>query len=141
MTTDVSSGSSEGPAPAATSLPDDLLTITIRRVPPDMLVLAARGDVDISTSRHLQHVLLAHLNAAAPQVTVDLSGVGFLSAAGLTALVNGREAADAAGIDLCLVAGTRVVLRPLTITGLDGVFDIYPELTDALPAPADGTDG
>jgi hypothetical protein len=34
-----------------------------------------------------------------------------------------------------------VVLLPLTITGLDHVFDIYPELADALLGPGAGSDG
>lgn len=107
----------------ATQLP----TVTARLDPPDAVVLAVRGAVDMSTSPHLQQLLLSHLHDAARQVTVDLTGVSFLSAAGLTVLVNIKRTAVAAGSSLRLVARTRVVLLPLTITGLDGEFDIYPE--------------
>lgn len=118
-----------------------LLTVTVRPIPPDVVVLAVRGDVDMSTGPLLQHVLLSYLRDAAPQVTVDLTAVSFLSAAGLTALVNVKRVAAAVGSSLCLVARTRVVLLPLTITGLDGEFDIYPALADVPPFPGGGPDG
>jgi anti-sigma B factor antagonist len=132
-------------APSVSTAPlnprPQLLTVTVRPVPPDAVVLAVRGAVDLSTSPLLQNALLAHLRDAASQVVVDLTGVSFLSAAGLTVLVNVKQAAVAAGSSVCLVARTRVVLLPLTITGLDGEFDIYPELADASPVPGDGLDG
>jgi anti-anti-sigma factor len=128
----------------STASPDphpQLLTVTARTVPPDAVVLAVRGAVDLSTSPLLQHLLLSHLRDAAPRVTIDLTEVSFLSAAGLTVLVNVKQAAVSAGSSLCLVARTRVVLLPLTITGLDSEFDIYPELADAPPFAGDGPDG
>lgn len=133
-----------GVLPSVSTAPPDpqRLTITVRPIPPDAVVLAVRGEVDMSTSPLLQHVLLSHLRDAAALVTVDLTAVSFLSAAGLTALVNVKHAAAAAGSNLCLVARTRVVLLPLTITDLAGEFDIYPALADAPPFPAgDRPDG
>ncbi|MPZ82547.1 MAG: anti-sigma factor antagonist [Actinophytocola sp.] len=141
MTAALPSTASDDPLSAATSPRDDLLTVTTRRVSPDTVVLEVRGDLDMSTSPTLQNVLLSHLHDAASQVTVDLTGVSFLSAAGLTVLVNAKQAAVAAGRSLCVVACARVVLLPLTITGLDGVFDIYPELADAPLGPVSGPDG
>jgi anti-sigma B factor antagonist len=139
------------PPPAATSLPTghpttEILTVTADPVGADAVVLAVRGEVDLSTSPLLENVLLSHLHDSslhdAPRVIVDLTGVSFFSAAGLTALVNVKHAAAAAGASLCLVARTRVVLLPLTITGLDAVFDIYPALADTPPVPVgDGPDG
>jgi anti-sigma B factor antagonist len=118
-----------------------LLTVTVHPVPPDAVVLAVRGAVDMSTSPLLQHGLLSHLRDTTPQVTVDLTDVSFLGAAGITVLVKVKQAAVSVGSSLCLVARTRVVLLPLTITGLDGEFDIYPELADAPPFAGDGPDG
>lgn len=108
----------------------ELLTVTARRVPPDAIVLAVCGAVDLSTASILQNSLLAHMYDGAARVVVDLTGVRFLSAAGLTVLVNVKQAAATAGNSLCLIARTRAVLLPLTITSLDGEFDIR-------PAPAD----
>jgi anti-sigma B factor antagonist len=100
-----------------------------------------RGEVDLMTSPLLRDRLLAHLHDTAPQVIVDLTKVGFLGAAGLTALLTAREAAMAAGTKMFVVAHTRPVLLPLTITGLDGVFDIDPDLAQALLRSGCGPDG
>jgi anti-anti-sigma factor len=100
-----------------------------------------RGEVDMLTSTQLTDHLLPHVRGTVPYVIVDLSGVGFFAAAGLTVLVNARDAAMTAGVTLCLVASTRPVLLPLTITGLDSLFDISPDLTHALLRAGCGPDG
>jgi anti-sigma B factor antagonist len=118
-----------------------LLTVTAHPAPPDATVLTVRGEVDMLTSTLLRDRLLPHVRGAVGHVIVDLTGVGFFAAAGLTVLVHARQAAVAAGITLCLVASTRPVLLPLTITGLDGVFGISPNLTHALLRAGSGPDG
>jgi anti-sigma B factor antagonist len=138
--------STDRPPPAVAVLPDldsgtEFLTVTAHPVPPSAVVITVRGEVDLVTSPLLRDRLLAHLHDTAPQMIVDLTKVGFLGAAGLTALLTARQAATAAGITLCVVAHTRPVLLPLTITGLDGVFDIYPDLAQALLRSGCGPDG
>lgn len=134
------------PPTAATAQPDldparQLLTITTHPAPPAAIVLTVHGEVDALTSTQLRDSLLPHLHDAVPQVIVDLTGVGFFAAAGLTVLVNARAAAAATGVTLCLVASTRPVLLPLRITGLDSVFDISPDRTHALSRAGCGPDG
>jgi anti-anti-sigma factor len=89
------------------------------------------GEVDSSTSPLLRDRLLEHLRPACARLVVDLTEVTFFGAAGLGVLVAARAAAETAGIRTCLVARTRVVLRPLTITGLDSVFDVCPDVAHA----------
>lgn len=110
----------------------ELLTVTAHPVPPDAVMIAVRGEVDLCTSPTLRDALLAHLRHPASALVIDLTDVGFLGAAGLTVLINARDAAMVAGIRLCVVADSRTVLRPLTITGLDRLFDIHPDLPQAL---------
>ena len=117
------------------------LTVIAHPAPPDATVLTVRGEVDMLTSTLLRDRLLQHVREDVGHVIVDLTGVGFLAAAGLTVLVDARQTAVAAGITLCLVASTRPVLLPLTITGLDGVFGISPNLTHALLRAGSGPDG
>jgi anti-anti-sigma factor len=95
---------------------------------PGVVVFAVHGEVDSYTSPQLRDRLLDHLRPTCRQLVVDLTEVSFFAAAGLTVLVIVREAATAAGVRLFLVADTPVVLRPLMITGLDDVFDIYPDI-------------
>lgn len=116
------------------------LVVMACRALPDAVVLTVRGAVDLRTSPLLRDRLLSHLRPAIPYVVVDLTRVTFFGVAGLTVLLDVREATEAAGIRLRLVAHTRVVLLPLAITGVDRVFDIHPNLDSALDR-RDGPDG
>ena len=118
-----------------------LLTIATHPVPPAATVLTMHGEVDMLTSTQMADQLLPLVRDSVPHVIVDLTDVGFFGVAGLTVLVNAREAAVVAGVTLSLVASTRPVLLPLTITGLDDLFDISPDLTDALVRAGCGPDG
>lgn len=124
-----------GPRPAA-----DLLTVTVRPVPSGPVVVAAHGEVDWYTSLLLQDTLLAQVRPNGPRLVTDLTDVGFFGATGLTVLLTVARAAAAAEVRLCLVAHGRAVLLPLTITGLDRVFDIHPALAGALSCPRGGAD-
>lgn len=132
--------------PAATAQPDphsatQFLTVTAHPAPPAAVVVTVRGEVDMLTSTQLSDHLLAHMRNTVPHVIIDLTEVSFFAANGITVLVNTRQAAVAAGITLRLVASTRPVLLPLRITGLDGMFDISPDLTHALLCAGCGPDG
>jgi anti-sigma B factor antagonist len=139
--------STDRPPTAAVAEPDphpatQFLAVTAHPAPPAATVLTVCGEVDALTSTQLRDHLLLHLRRdTVPHVIVDLTGVSFFAAAGLTVLVNARQAAVAAGIRLCLVASTRPVLLPLRITGVDGMFDISPDLTHALLRAGCGPDG
>lgn len=132
--------------PAMTVTPDQwpstqLLTVTARPTPSGAVVVTVRGEVDSRTGPLLQDVALANLTPAGPPLVIDLTGVTFLGAAGLTVLDILGRSATAANVRLSLVAHARVVLRPLTLTGLDREFDIHSALADALPLPGGGPDG
>lgn len=118
-----------------------LLTITTHPAPLAATVLTVHGEVDMLTSTQLTDQLLPRVRGTVPHVIVDLTDVDFFAAAGLTVLVNAKDAATMASTTLCLVASTRPVLLPLTITGLDGMFDISPDLTHALLRAGCGPDG
>ena len=119
----------------------ELLTVTARPIVSGAVVLVVRGEVDLVTGPPLKIRLLEHVRPTGPPLVIDLSDVIFLGAAGLTVLVTVREAAMAAGVVLCLVGRTRPVLLPLHITGLDGVFDICPDIAHALLRLGCGPDG
>ncbi|GAB3887879.1 hypothetical protein GCM10029964_054590 [Kibdelosporangium lantanae] len=89
------------------------------------------GDVDISTSAGFLETIHRAVRPGPPVLVIDMTDVSFLSAAGLSMLVATRERTRAAGVDLRLVACRREVLRPLRLTGLSTVFDIYPTVADA----------
>jgi anti-sigma B factor antagonist len=89
--------------------------------------VTVRGEVDCLTAPEFRQVLLDVLSRPQPPpgVVVDLRGVTFLGAAGLTVLAFAHRLAESAGQVLRVRCGTaRAAIRPLQITGLWNVLDI-----------------
>ncbi len=100
------------------------------------MVVRIKGDVDSSTVDELTAQLTAALELAATHpaglVVLDLQAVDFFGSAALNAVLGCHEAGRAAGTAVRLVAAHAHVLRPIQVTELDRVFDIYPTLSQAL---------
>ena len=96
------------------------------------------GEIDLNVVDDLRTALstaLALTTEPFPLV-IDLSGVTFLSSAGLNELVTLDQRARERGVELRLVAARREVLRPLDLTGLRDRFDIRATPEDALVSSA-----
>lgn len=117
-----------------TVAPEDRIQVGVSQVASDVAVVALSGDVDLLTAGVLHDRLWPHLRAGNSAVVLDLTGVDFLGSAGLSELVAAREAATRTELRLLLVASSRVVLRPLEITGLRSLFAIYDTVAAALAA-------
>lgn len=102
----------------------------------DAVVVRIKGDVDSSTVDELTAQLTSALELAATHparlVVLDLQAVDFFGSAALNAVLDCHEAGQAAGTAVRLVAANDHVLRPIQVTELDRVFDIYPTLPQAL---------
>jgi anti-anti-sigma factor len=97
-------------------------------------VVRVTGSLDLALAPRLERIVERTARDGSSRIVIDLSRCEFLASAGLTALMRAaRLRAD--GIDLRLVADSRLVLRPLQITKLDGDFDIRPTLREALADP------
>ncbi|MEV8444072.1 STAS domain-containing protein [Actinosynnema sp. NPDC051121] len=116
-----------GPPPAR------LFSVATRALSSSTVVCAVSGEVDLWTAPRLRERLAKQIRPAGPDLVADLGEVVFFGAAGLTVLVEARSAADASGVRFFLVARTRPVLRPLTVTGLHLVFDVHAHV-DGVPA-------
>jgi anti-sigma B factor antagonist len=99
-------------------------------------IVHVSGEVDIASAP----ALAAHVDRAlAPQpslLIVDLSAVTMLDSSGLGVLIGvlkGLET-DTKATQLRLIIGEPQVLKVFSITGLDGVFSIFPSLDEALAA-------
>ncbi|RDI24474.1 STAS domain-containing protein [Lentzea flaviverrucosa] len=109
----------------------ELLTTTLWAASSGAIVVSVSGEVDMITcvalrDRFVEQLRLTH------HLVVDLSEVSFLGAAGLTVLVEVREMAQRTGTGLCVVACSRQVRCPLTITGLSDVLDLHLDVGEAL---------
>ncbi len=89
------------------------------------------------TAPHLALVLRAACVAAHPggALVVDLSGIRFCSATGLTLLLTSRQYCHDHQAALSVVASHRSVVRLLEITGLATLFDIVSTMAEAIRPP------
>ncbi|MCE3551369.1 STAS domain-containing protein [Pseudonocardia sp. RS11V-5] len=101
----------------------------------DAMVLALSGPVDYATVRRVgAAVERAFTDPASGTVILDLSEVDFLGSAGIGILVEVAEAQRRDGVPTLriVVDGTRPVIRPIQLTGLDTVLALYRSPEDAL---------
>ncbi len=96
-------------------------------------IVAVSGEVDIANKA----VLAAALASAPDRVLVDLSAVRFMDSSGLAALVGAQQHRNGRGGRLAVIlpAGS-VVQRLLELSGVEGLFDAYPDRAQALDALA-----
>ncbi|OBI11507.1 STAS domain-containing protein [Mycobacterium sp. E2497] len=102
----------------------------------DAVVVRVKGGVDSSTVDEVTAHLTAALKLAETHpsrlVVVDLQAVDFFGSAALNAVLECHDAGKEAGTAVRLVADHDQVLRPIEVTELDRIFDIYPTLSEAL---------
>lgn len=102
----------------------------------DVVIVSVKGDVDSSSVGELAAHLTTALELASAQpvrpVVIDLLAVDFFGSAALNAVLDCHEDAKSGGTSVRLVADHDQVLRPMQVTELDRVFDIYPTLSAAL---------
>ncbi|MDQ2627943.1 anti-anti-sigma factor [Mycolicibacter senuensis] len=102
----------------------------------DAVVVRAKGEIDSSNVDALATQLAAAVKLAMVQpcrpILVDLQQLTFFGSAALSALLDCRQAAAEAGTSLRVVAEDAVVVRPIQVTNLDQVLEIYPTLSAAL---------
>jgi anti-sigma B factor antagonist len=94
-------------------------------------MLEVEGDLDLASAPKLKWALADLQAAGAHNLIVDLQGVGFIDSTALGVLVGAQRGLDV-GARLLLICSEPNVLRIFELTGLDGMFDIFPTLEEAL---------
>lgn len=89
-----------------------------------MVVIAAAGEVDLSSSPQLREAILKSVPNAGGTLAVDLSGVSYMDSSGVATLVEGLKSIGAKKAAFCLLAPSGSVLKVLQLSRLDSVFDI-----------------
>lgn len=98
------------------------------------VVVEVTGEVDLDTAPRLREAIAVALDeVAGGACIVDMTTVHYLDSAGLTALVDAtREAAARQEPLRIVVDANRPVIRPIEITGLDRVLNLYHSVEEAL---------
>lgn len=113
-------------------------TDTITREGRTALVVTVTGEIDLHTVGRLRTAADDGLEHVADDQTgmsliIDLTGVTFLGSPGLDALVQATRTARRLREPLRIVVDhNRPVVRPIEMTGLDGLLALHPTLDHAL---------
>jgi anti-sigma B factor antagonist len=109
------------------------LDVRVRPVRTGVALVSVAGEVDIATAPTWRSALTPVLADPSLRLLVcDLSGLSFLGAAGVSVLLDTHASLAARGAELHVVAETRVVLRPLAVTGLLDLLPVSPDVESAL---------
>lgn len=101
-------------------------------------VCAVDGELDIVTVGQLRRSAREAMDIHGADLTLDLSGLTFLSAAGITAVLRIRREAMERGGELRLGAVPEQVLRLLVVTGTAEALGATRRAASAVqPCPAD----
>jgi anti-sigma B factor antagonist len=95
-------------------------------------VVAAPGEVDLTTAEGLKDTLLSALNAGALSLVVDLTETTFLDSAGVTAVVRASRRAATSEATMRLAVTAPAVLRVLNLVGVDRLLEVHPSVAGAV---------
>jgi anti-sigma B factor antagonist/stage II sporulation protein AA (anti-sigma F factor antagonist) len=101
----------------------------------DTLVLAPVGRIDHASAEGLKEALAPYLGRCAAgqdQLVLDLSGVDYISSAGLRVLMLARKQAKAQGGTLVVAALSPIVQEIFEIGRFTVVFEVFPSTREAL---------
>jgi anti-sigma B factor antagonist len=90
------------------------------------------AEIDITNADQVREDLLSVLNQGAVLLIADMSETTFCDSAGVGALARTFRRAEASQSEMRLVVSTRAVHRVLTLTGVDRLLDIYPNVAAAM---------
>ncbi|MCA2228824.1 STAS domain-containing protein [Nonomuraea aurantiaca] len=94
-------------------------------IPAAATIVHLRGELDLATREAVRERLLRALQHSTSMLILDLSGVSFCDAAGLSVLVGVQRQARSLDIALGLAAPRPHVAKVLRLTGLDCSFPMY----------------
>jgi anti-anti-sigma factor len=116
------------------------LFVVDSEVRPEAVLVHASGEIDSSTAGELRSRLDSALEEAGSLesrlLVVDLQGVTYFGSAGLNAVLDCHKQGLRFGTTVRLVAENGLVVRPIEVTNLDSLLDLYP----TLPAALEGRD-
>lgn len=99
-------------------------------------VVTVTGEIDGETAAQLRTAVISAIDSTSGDACVlDLTQVGFLDSAGLSALLAANKHGDAHRKPLRIVVDSNSpVIRPIEVTGLDVVLRLYHTVGEALNA-------
>ena len=106
----------------------DISVQSLKRV--DLITVSGR--VDSSTAPDLEETLEDRMNNGRHNLVLDMSDVGYLSSAGLRALVSALRTCKKKGGDVRIANPSERVSEVMSLAGLDSLFTMYDDVTVAV---------
>lgn len=94
------------------------------------------GRMDIAGTAEIENQLAAVLTARSISVILDLAEVSYLASIGIRALILNARAVTRRGQRLVLAAATPAVAEVLSVSGVDQLIPLYPDVSSAQQALA-----
>ncbi len=91
------------------------------------VLLEVQGDLDNALVARMRESLFSAAASSPPRIVIDMAEVSFVDTVGLRTLIAARRRCAAAGTDFALRSPSRAVLRLLSVTHLESVFDVEQE--------------
>lgn len=98
----------------------------------DVMVVKATGKLDAVTSPEFLKQLNVYILDVEPDIIIDLSGLNYISSAGLRTMLELRKKYNAMKKKLYICGMMKTVSQVFEISGLHILFDIFATLDDAL---------
>ncbi|MDF1791465.1 MAG: STAS domain-containing protein [Thalassobaculaceae bacterium] len=98
----------------------------------DLLVMAPQGRLDSNTSPALESTLLERIEGGETQVSIDFSGVDYISSAGLRVLLMAAKRTGAAGGQFSMHSMAPEIREVFEISGFLTILKVHPDLTAVL---------
>jgi anti-sigma B factor antagonist len=111
------------------------LKIVQRRIGTTVLVAPA-GEIDLASAGQLRDGLIAAESEAGTGLVIDLRGVGFIDSTGIGELVGCHRRCREGSTSLAFVVPEGAIRKILNVTGMDSVFDMYNDESDAIASVA-----
>lgn len=106
----------------------DISVQSLKRV--DLITVSGR--VDSSTAPELEETLEDRMDEGRYSLVLEMSGVNYLSSAGLRALVAALRTCKKKGGDVRIANPSERVSEVMALAGLDSLFTMYDDVTVAV---------
>lgn len=98
----------------------------------DVTLVEVSGRIDSMNASQFGEALLSEIESENVQIVLDLSGVDYMSSAGLREIVSALKKAKRKSGDLRIAEPSERVQEVLEMAGLDTIVRIFPSQTDAV---------
>ena len=95
-------------------------------------MVTVSGRVDSNTATVFEEALRKVIGEGQHNLVLELSGVDFMSSAGLRGMVSSLKASKSGGGDLVLAAPSDRVVQVMQLAGLTSLFTVFDDVTAAV---------